>query len=49
MGVGSTLTGSVSTGLGTGTSVLYYYGTNVALDVTTDWLSSVTRLGDTRP
>jgi hypothetical protein len=49
MDVGSTLTGSVSSGQGTGISVLYYYGTNVAVDVATDWLSSVIRLGDTRP
>ena len=49
MDVGSTMTGSVSTGQGTGASVLYYYGTNVNVDVTSDWLSRVIRLGGTRP
>lgn len=49
MGVNATLTGSVGTGQGTGTSTLYYYGTDVAVNVTTDALSSVVRLGDTRP
>jgi hypothetical protein len=49
MGVGSALAGSVRTGQGTGVSRLFYYGTNVALDVSTDTLSTVTRLGDTRP
>jgi hypothetical protein len=48
MGVGSTLAGSVSTGQGTGESRLYYYGTNVDVNVTTDALSILTRLGDTR-
>ncbi len=49
MEVGSTLAGSVSTGQGTGHSILFYYGTNVTTNVTTDSLSRVTRLGDTRP
>lgn len=49
MAAGSTLTGSVRTGQGTGTSVLYYYGTNVTNLVTTDSISSVVRLGGTRP
>ncbi len=49
MGVGSTLTGSLQTGQGTGASTLFYYGTNVDVDVTADWLSSVVWLGDTRP
>jgi len=49
MAVGSTLTGSVRTGQGTGASRLFYYGTNVAANVTTDSLSRVIRLGDTRP
>jgi hypothetical protein len=49
MEVGSTLTGSVRTGQGTGVSTLFYYGTNVAVNVTTDSQSRVTRLGDTRP
>jgi hypothetical protein len=49
MQVGSTLAGSVRTGQGTGVSTLFYYGTNVTLNVTTDNLSDVTRLGDTRP
>jgi hypothetical protein len=49
MGVSSTLTGSVRTGQGTGVSRLFYYGTNVSVQVTTDTLSTVTRLGDTRP
>jgi hypothetical protein len=49
MGVGSTLSGSVSTGQGTGVSRLFYYGTNTTLSVTTDAQSIVTRLGDTRP
>jgi len=44
MGIGASLTGSV-----TGTSRLYYYGTNVGLDVVTDATSSLVRLGDTRP
>lgn len=49
MDVGSTMTGSVSTGQGTGASVLYYYGTNVNVDVATNWPSTVVRLGGTRP
>lgn len=49
MDVGSTLTGSVSTGDGTGVSTLFYYGTDVDVNVTTDWLSSVVRLGATKP
>jgi hypothetical protein len=49
MDVGSTLTGSVSTGQGTGASALFYYGTDVTLTVTTDALSSVVKLGETRP
>ncbi len=49
MAVGSTLAGSVRTGQGTGVSKLFYYGTNVNVNVTTDALSILTRLGDTRP
>ena len=49
MGVGSALSGSVSTGQGTGVSRLFYYGTNTTTNVTTDAQSIVTRLGDTRP
>ncbi|MGI9205718.1 MAG: DUF5666 domain-containing protein [Woeseiaceae bacterium] len=49
MGVGTTLTGSVGTGQGSGVSALFYYGTDVIVSVTTDGLSSVNRLGDTRP
>ncbi|MCP4300173.1 MAG: hypothetical protein GY783_06295 [Gammaproteobacteria bacterium] len=49
MDVGSTLTGSVGTGQGTGVSTLFYYGTNVNVNVATDGLSRVTRLGDTKP
>jgi len=49
MDVGATLTGSVNTGQGTGVSTLFYYGTNVALDVTIDGLSSIVRLGETKP
>ncbi|MES9943544.1 MAG: DUF5666 domain-containing protein [Candidatus Thiodiazotropha sp.] len=49
MADGSTLAGSVSTGVGTGVSRLFYYGTNVIENVTTDTLSMVTWLGDTRP
>ncbi|MDH4047077.1 MAG: DUF5666 domain-containing protein [Gammaproteobacteria bacterium] len=44
MDIGSTISGSVS-----GTSRLYYYGTNVTVNVTTGALSSVERLGATRP
>ncbi len=49
MGVGSNLSGSVSTGAGTGESRLFYYGTGVILNVTTDAQSIVTQLGETRP
>ena len=49
MQVGSTLAGSVRTGQGTGESRLYYFGTAVAVNVTTDSLSRVVRLGDTKP
>ena len=49
MQVVSTLAGSVQTGQGTGHSILFYYGTSVMVNVTTDALSEVTRLGDTRP
>jgi hypothetical protein len=49
MDVGSTLAGSLNTGQGTGVSTLYYYGTNVVLDVTTDGISSIVHLGATRP
>ena len=49
MDVGSTMTGSVGTGQGTGLSTLFYYGTNVTVNVTTDLLSSVIKLGETRP
>jgi len=49
MDVGATLTGSVNTGQGTGVSTLFYFGTDVAVDVTTDGLSSIVRLGATRP
>ena len=44
MDIGSTISGSV-----TGTSRLFYYGTNVTVNVTTGALSSVERLGGTRP
>lgn len=49
MDVGATLTGSVNTGQGTGVSTLFYFGTDVAVDVSTDGLSSIVRLGATRP
>ena len=49
MEFGSTLAGSVTTGQGTGASRLYYFGTNVTVDVTTDSLSRVVQLGDTKP
>ena len=49
MEVGSTLAGSVTTGQGTGNSILFYYGTNVTTNVTADARSRVTRLGDTKP
>jgi hypothetical protein len=48
MAVGSTLAGSVRTGQGTGISELFYYGTNVNENVTTDGRSRLTRLGETR-
>ena len=48
MDVGATLTGSVNTGQGTGTSTLYYYGTSVIVNVGTDSLSSIVRLGATK-
>ena len=48
MGDGTTITGSVMTGQGTGHSILYYYGTNVTANVTTDLLSEIVRLGDTK-
>ncbi len=44
MDVGSSLTGSVM-----GTSILFYYGTNVALNVATHANASVIKLGPTRP
>jgi hypothetical protein len=49
MDVGSTLTGSVATGQGTGVSTLFYYGTNVNLNVSNDFTSTVMKLGETRP
>jgi hypothetical protein len=49
MDVGATLTGSVSTGPETGASTLFYYGTNVDVNVTTDLWSTIVQLGDTRP
>ncbi len=49
MAVGATLTGSVQTGQGTGESTLFYYGTDVSVNVTTDLRSNVIRLGDTQP
>ena len=49
MDIGTTLTGSVGTGQGTGVSTLFYYGTDVTVDVTIDNLSSVVKLGETRP
>jgi hypothetical protein len=49
MDVGSQLSGSVSTGEGTGASALFYYGSNVVLDVVTGDNGSVTWLGETRP
>lgn len=48
MDIGATLTGSVNTGQGTGTSTLYYYGTSVVVDVATDSVSSIVRLGATK-
>jgi hypothetical protein len=49
MDVGSRLSGSVSTGQGTGASTLLYYGSNVALDVVTGANASLVWLGETRP
>ena len=49
MDVGSTLSGSVATGQGTGTSALFYYGTDVTMNVTAGWNASVIWLGGTRP
>ena len=49
MDVGSVMTGSVNTGMGTGTSTLFYYGTNVTVNVSADSLSSIVRLGGTKP
>jgi hypothetical protein len=44
MAVGSSLSGSAS-----GASILQYYGTDVAVDVSTDFTSFVVKLGETRP
>ena len=49
MDVGSRLSGSVSTGQGTGASTLFYYGSNVELDVVTGANASLVWLGETRP
>lgn len=49
MDIGTMITGSVGTGQGTSESTLYYFGTNVTVDVTTDPLSSVVKLGETKP
>ena len=49
MAVGSTMTGSVGTGQGTGISTLFYYGTNVDMNITKDFISSIVKLGPTRP
>lgn len=49
MGIGSSLTGSVTTGTETGASRLYFYGTNVSTDVTVDSVSAVIKLGETLP
>ena len=49
MEVGSSLAGSATTGQGTGASRLFYYGTNVTVNVSTDSLSRVVRLADTKP
>jgi len=49
MNVGSRLGGTVSTGQGTGTSALFYYGSNVILDVATGANASLIWLGETRP
>ena len=49
MDVGSRLSGSVSTGQGTGASTLFYYGSNVTPDVVTGDNASLVWLGETRP
>ena len=49
MDVGAQLSGSVSTGQGTGTSALYYYGSNVVPDVALGDNASLIWLGETRP
>jgi len=49
MDIASTMTGSVGTGQGTGISTLFYYGTDTVMDVTTDALSTIVKLGETRP
>jgi hypothetical protein len=49
MGVGSRLSGSVSTGQGAGASALFYYGSNVMLDIVTGDNASLTWLGETKP
>ena len=49
MDVGATISGSMQTGQGTGASTLFYYGTDVDVNVTTDSLSSIVWLGATRP
>lgn len=48
LAIGSTVSGSVRTGQGTGVSTLYYFGTNVSVNVSTDSLSRVVQLGETR-
>jgi hypothetical protein len=49
MDVGTTINGFVETGQGTGHSILYYHGSNVTVDIVTDSISEVIRLGDTKP
>ena len=49
MDVGSRLGGYVSTGQGTGASALFYYGSDVVLDVAVGNNASLTWLGETRP
>ena len=49
MDVGSRLSGTISTGQGTGAAALFYYGSNVALDVETGDNASLVWLGETRP
>jgi len=44
MDIGSTMSGNV-----TGPSILFYYGTNVTINVTTGFGSSIVKLGETRP